>query len=110
DLLPATKREALSIQFPLVEGFFFALNHGLIKCDVDSIEPISIDPRLEPIETFVSPAAGYQTQARSAHGPFETVVQTRGEYYAQTHLQIIQFQIAQRIVDVLVSPAESDAE
>jgi type III restriction enzyme len=101
-------REELAIRFPIVDGFVFALKKGLIKCDLSKIERIKIDPRLEPVETFMSPAAGYQDQALAPRGPFETVRQTRSEYYAQTHLQTIQFQLAQRIVDILVSPTAAD--
>jgi type III restriction enzyme len=101
-------REELEIRFPIVDGFVFSLKKGLIKCDVSSIERIKVDSRLEPVETFMSPAAGYQDQARAPQGPFATVTQTRKEYYEQTHLQTIQFQLCQRIVDILVSPSEAD--
>jgi len=97
------REEEMEIRFPIVEGYVFALHKNLVKCDVESIEPLSIDPRLEPVTTFLRPTAGYlDSQAHIV--PFEFVKQDRAAYYSQTHFQTVLFQIAQQIIDELLAP------
>lgn len=38
-------RKALEIQFPMVEGYAFALKKNLIRCDVDSMERLVIEAK-----------------------------------------------------------------
>lgn len=102
-------REELEIRFPIVEGYVFQTTKGLLKCDVDKIEALAIDPRLEPTTTFLRATAGY-LDTQSGIVPFEFVQQDRATYYGQTHFQGILFQITQKIIDDLLAPtmAKSD--
>ena len=96
-------REEMEIRFPIVEGYVFQTNKGLLKCNVDKIEPLSIAPKLEPTTTFLRSTAGY-LDTQSGIVPFDFVPQDRKTYYAQTHLQGILFQITQKIIDDMLAP------
>jgi type III restriction enzyme len=96
-------RADMEIRFPVVEGYVFALTRNVVKCDVDGIEPLSIDPKLEPTTTFLRLTAGYLDSDWNKI-PFDFVEQDRDEYYQQTHLQTILFQLTHRVVDELLSP------
>jgi type III restriction enzyme len=96
------ERKAMEMRFPVVEGYAFALQKNMIRCDVRALDPLVIEPNLEPTATFVRPTVGYQEGSPAAHGaPFQFQLQDRKEYYAHTHLQTIEFQIARLIVDEL---------
>jgi type III restriction enzyme len=95
------ERKAMEMRFPVVEGYAFALRRNLIKCDVDKIETLTIEPYREPTATFLLPTAGYRVGSPSKSGPFDFVKQDRHEYYSQTHVQTIKFMIAQIVVDRL---------
>lgn len=98
-----SRQEDMEIRFPIVEGYVFALRKNLLKCHVDSIEPLTIDPKLEPVTTFLRPSAGY-LDGKVHENAFEFVKQDRAAYYSQTHFQTILFQITQQIVDELLAP------
>jgi len=92
----------MEIRFPVVEGYAFALRKNLIRCEVKQLDSLDIEPNLEPTATFVRPTVGYQEGSPAAlSSPFQFVQQDREEYYAHTHLQTIEFQIARLIVDEL---------
>ena len=106
------ERKAMEIRFPVVEGYAFALRKNLIRCDVGSLDPLEIQPNREPTATFVRSTVGYQEGSPAAHSaPFLFVQQDRQEYYAHTHIQTIEFQIARLIVDELTigAAAKTDA-
>jgi hypothetical protein len=48
------------MRFPVVEGYAFALVKNQIRCDIDAMEGLQIEPNLEPTATFVRAAVGYQ--------------------------------------------------
>lgn len=98
-------RDDMEIKFPVVEGYVFQTTKGLLKCDVDKIEPMFIDPKLEPVTTFVRPTAGY-LDTQSAIVPFAFEEQNRDFYYKQTHIQSILFQITQQVIDDLLAPSK----
>jgi type III restriction enzyme len=100
----------MEIRFPVVEGYIFALRKNLICCDVDSLEPLIIEPGREPVATFVRATVGYQEGYPSQASPFEFVPQDRAEYYRQTHLQTIKFQVAKLIVDELVGDYQTGTD
>ena len=102
-------REEMEIRFPIVNGYVFQTTKGLLKCDVDKIEPLSITPATEPIATFVRPTAGYQDTQKGVV-PFECIQQDRTKYYAQTHFQSVLFQVAQKIIDDLLAPTQSNSD
>ena len=102
-------REDMEIRFPIVEGYVFQTTKGLLKCDIDNIEKIGIDPKLEPTTTFLSPTAGY-LDAQTGSMPFEFVTQDRNTYYSQTHFQSVLFQITQRLIDQFLAPSAANTD
>jgi type III restriction enzyme len=103
-------REELEIRFPIVEGYIPKLSKGLLKCDVEKMEPLSIDPKLEPTTTYLRAATGYNDSAAKNTGAFEFVPQDRSAYYSQTHLQTILFLITQGIIDSFQDWNKSDTK
>jgi type III restriction enzyme len=102
------ERKAMEVRFPVVEGYAFALSKNLIRCNVSELDPLVIEPNREPTATFVRPTVGYQEGSPATHSaPFQFVQQDREEYYAQTHLQTIEFQITRLIVDELTVSADA---
>src|SRR5262249_6409306 len=77
--------EPMECRSPTVEGYVFETTKGLICCDVDRIEPLRIDPKLEPTTTFLRPTAGYMDSHQAGAVPFEFVKQDRDSYYRQVH-------------------------
>ena len=68
------ERKAMEMRFPVVEGYAFALRKNLIRCDVDELEPLVIEPNREPTATFVRPTVGYQEGSPASHSaPFQFV-------------------------------------
>jgi type III restriction enzyme len=98
-------RAELEIRVPIVDGYVFQLTKGLLRCDVDKVESLKIDAKLEPTATFLQPTAGYMDTHKQGVVPFQFVKQDRNAYYAATHLQSILFQIAQKIIDDLLAPS-----
>ncbi len=98
-------RKDYEMSFPVVEGYVFALNKGLIRCDVDKVELLRLTPDQTPTGVFVKPQVGYQIGAPTAHGPGASELQDRKVFYESTHLQTIQFEIARRVVADLASTA-----
>ena len=101
------EREHLEIRFPVVEGYAFALQKNEIKADIESTEPLRIQPEINPTALYVKPAVGYETGTPSASGPGTVELQDREEYYQTTHLQAIKFGIAHRIVHKLVGDSQT---
>lgn len=98
----STTSEQMEIRFPVVEGYAFTLRKNMIRCDVDEMEILGIEPNREPTATFVRATVGYQEGSPASHSsPFQFIQQDRKEYYRNTHLQTIEFQIARLIVDEL---------
>jgi type III restriction enzyme len=93
----------MAIRFPVVEGYAFALRKNLIRCDVDGMEALILEPNREPTATFLMPTVGYKEGYPSQQtAQFEFVEQTREAYYEQTHIQAIKFQIARLVLDELL--------
>lgn len=100
------ERRAMEIRFPIVEGYVFGLKKNLIRCDVDSMEKITIEPNREPTATFISATVGYREGNPQRAGVSMPVdVQDRHAYYEQNHIQTIKFQIAKFVVESLADLA-----
>ena len=97
------ERKAFEMRLPVVEGYVFALRRNVITADIGAMQPLIVDPSEIPTATFVSPQVGYRMTAPSLGDPFAVVEQNRDAYYASTHLQAIEFQIAQQIVQALTA-------
>lgn len=96
------ERAAYEIKFPVVEGYAFALRRNVVTADIAKMEPLRIEPEHEPTAVFVKPRVGYQIGAPTLAGPGEFQQQDRQAYYASTHLQTIEFEIARQVVFALV--------
>jgi type III restriction enzyme len=48
-------REEWEIRFPYVEGYVFKTTKGLLRCDVDKIETLTLDPQAGADDDFSSP-------------------------------------------------------
>jgi len=102
-------RNVMEIRFPYVDGYVFALYKNLIRCDIDNMDRLQLEPGSEPTATFVIPPLGYSEGPTSAHSsPLRFEKQDRATYYARTHLQTIKFCIAKDVVTQLTSPGESN--
>ena len=96
------ERADMEMRFPVVEGYAFALTKNRIRCDIERMERLRIEPNREPTGTFVSPTVGYRVGSTAdSQAPFGFATQDRSTYYAQVHLQTILVQVTQRIVDEL---------
>jgi len=107
------ERASMAIRFPVVEGYVFALKKNLIRCDVDGMEALILEPNREPTATFLMATVGYKEGYPSQQtAAFEFVEQTREAYYKQTHMQAIKFQIARLVLEELLGgqPNGSDAK
>jgi type III restriction enzyme len=96
------EREHLRIEFPRVEGFVYQIKRK-IRADVGGIEPLNIDPYIEPTETVVRARVGYQIGAPRLVGPGETVTQTRKVFYESVRPQQIHYEISRRITAALLN-------
>lgn len=94
----------MKMDFPVVEGYAFALRRNLITCNVSDMEALILEPNREPTATFLMPTVGYKEGHPSQQAAtFEFVEQNREAYYKQTHIQAIKFQIARLIIERLLS-------
>jgi type III restriction enzyme len=96
------ERQVFEARFPIVEGYAFALEKNLIKADVSRIEPLTLEPARTPTAVFVKPQVGYQTGQPRSGGGWESAEQDREEYYENTHLNTIKFEIARLVVSALM--------
>jgi type III restriction enzyme len=101
EVMALPERRAFEIRFPVVEGYVVALSKNIVRCDVATTERTRIDPWTTPVAAFVRPQVGIQTGLVSAHGGFGWERVDRQAYYASTHPQTIEFEIAREIVRVL---------
>lgn len=97
------ERAFMTMRFPVVEGYAFALKKNLIRCEIDGMEPLILEPNREPTATFLMATVGYKEGYPSQQtAPFEFVEQNREAYYKQTHIQAIKFQIAKLVLEQLL--------
>jgi type III restriction enzyme len=103
------RAQTMKMRFPNVEGYVFALVKNIVQCDVDGMEPLEIDPNLEPVTTFLRPTAGYVDSEVQANG-FDCIPQDRATYYSQTHFQSILFQVTQMVIDSLLAHSSANGD
>jgi type III restriction enzyme len=100
------ERAHMEMRFPVVEGYAFALKRGLIRCDLDNVERLIIEPSKEPTGTFVRPQVGHSLGGVSSiQSPFGFDEQDRAAYYRSVHIQTLMFEAAKRVVDDLTDTA-----
>jgi type III restriction enzyme len=91
----------LAIEFPRVEGYVVDVKQR-IRCDVDSVPPLHIEPQVEPTAVVVRTQMGWavgKTGIQSTTGATETL--TRERFYDEHRLQKTAFEIAREITEVL---------
>lgn len=96
------EREHLKIEFPRVEGFVYQIK-SKIRADIESIEPLRVEPNIEPTETVVRARVGYQIGSPGLVGPGEIVTQTREAFYESVRPQQIHYEISRRITAALLN-------
>lgn len=97
------ERQAFEIKFPLVEGYTFALKKNIVKCDVERMDRLPLEPNREPTATYVVPQVGFKSGSQARNElPFTAEEQNRDAYYSATHIQTIQFDIARIVIDQLI--------
>lgn len=104
------ERADMEIQFPVVEGFAFALKRNLIKADVPAMARMSIEPSQDPTAVYVKAKVGYEVGDPSRAGPGGAEYQDRAAFYAASHLQRLKFEIARGVVDALLGFGDPDLE
>ena len=100
-------REAYEIRFPVVESYAFALRKNEIKADIEAMDRLRLEPEHTPTAVFVKAAAGYQIGDITTLGPGEFIEHNREQYYQQTHIQTIKFEIAGQLVYKLVGDKQN---
>ena len=96
------EREYLKIEFPRVEGFIYQVK-SRITANIAEIEPIVVDPSVEPTETVVRARVGYQVGQVGLSGPGSTERQTREAFYKSVRPQQIHYEIARRVTMALLA-------
>lgn len=104
------ERAHLAIRFPVVEGYAASLQKNAIVVDVDEMEPLRLEPELEPTAVFVKPRVVTELGAPTLTGPGETLEHDRHAFYETTHLQTIEFEIARQVMDDLLNPSGRRAD
>ncbi len=104
---PSTLVQALlsrrdkEIEFPRVEGYVIDVR-SRIRCDVDAIPAIRVEPQIQPTEVVTRSQMGY---APRRPGPGTTVgepeVLTRDEFYREHRVQRTAFEIARDVTEIL---------
>lgn len=100
------ERKGYELRFPVVEGYAFALRRNAIKADIAKMEPLELEPNIEPTAVFVQPTVGYRVGTPGGQGPGEYAHQNRQEYYRTMHLQAIEFVVARLVVMALVGEGD----
>ena len=101
------ERNHYEIRFPIVERYSFTLDKKDIVADIESMDKLWLEPEYTPTAVFLEAAAGYQVGNISSLRPGNFIKQTRDQYYQQTHLQTIKFEIAKQIVFKLVGDRQT---
>ncbi len=104
------ERAQYEIQFPVVEGYVFALRRNAITADIGAMERLQLQPEYLPSSVFVKPRVGYQVGTFTLDGPGTFEEQDRVRFYQSTHLQTIKFQIAGDIVLKLAGDGQSNGK
>jgi hypothetical protein len=101
------ERALLEMRFPVVEGYAFALKKNLIRCDVEKMEGLELEPNREPTATFVLPTVGYREGAAAQlNTSLQMIVQNRDAYYREVHIQTIEFGIARAVLEQLTGDTQ----
>ena len=105
EVMALPERRAFEIRFPVVEGYVVQLTRNRVTCDVQAVEPLTLDPARTPTAAFIRPQVGYQIGHPGTHGGFGFETVDRQAYYDSTHPQEIAFEIAREIVNRLTETA-----
>jgi type III restriction enzyme len=104
------ERKHLAIEFPRVEGYVVDVRER-IRCNVEAIPSLHIEPLVEPTAVFVREQVGWALRkpgGGTSVGQGETV--TRERFYAEHRLQKTAFGIARDITEVLAGGNVSEGK
>ncbi len=101
------EREGWEIRFPVVEGYVIDLKDPDIECNVAEVEGLKIEPLKVPTSVFVMPQVGVR-EGHVGSMDFDTNEHDREEFYAEHHLQTIQFEAARQILMRLTDPMNGE--
>ena len=110
EVLAMPERAAFEMRFPVVEGFVVDLKRNWVRCDVDRVEALKLDPWSVPTAAFVRPQVGYALGSPGTQTGFGFDVVTREAYYRSTHAQTIAFGIAREVVRQLAASTSPRTE
>ena len=96
------ERSAYEMRYPCVEGYVYVLRKPSVKVDFSRLERLPIEPEQTPTATFLRIVTDHLEGGAFGGGIGEFVEHNRREYYAQYHIQQIEFEIARQIVATLV--------
>jgi type III restriction enzyme len=99
------ERNHMEIRFPVVEGYVIDLTEAEIECDVAKVEPVKIEPIKTPTTVFVMPQVGIR-EGHVGSMDFKSEEHDREEFYAEHHLQTVQFEAARQILMRLTDQQE----
>jgi len=102
-------RKARAIEFPLVEGYVYEVREH-VRADLSRVDPITIDPKVDPTAVFARPKAWAEGGAPGLEGVGETVTQTREEYYRTVRPQSLAYDIARRVTEGLVGGQDQEGK
>ena len=96
------ERAAYEIRYPAVEGYVYSLNKPSVKADFSKLERLPFEPEKTPTATFLRIVTDHLEGGAFGGGIGGYIEHNRAEYYANYHLQQIEFEIARQIVASLV--------
>ncbi|MGH6864694.1 MAG: DEAD/DEAH box helicase [Methyloceanibacter sp.] len=110
EVMALPERKGFEIRFPIVEGYVVDLQRNLVKCNVEEVERLRLDPWSTPTAAFVRPQVGYQVGHLGGHGGFGFELVDRQTYYDAVHPQTIAFEIAREVARVLTEATHAGRE
>ncbi|MCX5999687.1 MAG: DEAD/DEAH box helicase family protein [Chloroflexi bacterium] len=96
------ERAAYEMRFPNLEGYVYTLQKPSVKVDFSTLERMVLEPEQTPTATFLRIVTDHLEGSVRGGGVGAYVEHNREAYYAQNHLQQIEFEIARQIVATLV--------
>ncbi len=94
------ERSAFAIRFPNVEGYVLGMKRFRIRCDVDAMARLDLDPN-EPTGTLIQPQVAYSPRTATAVGT--VALNDRIGLYEAIHPQRVVFDIARTVVNELTA-------
>jgi type III restriction enzyme len=95
------ERKDFEIRLPNVESYVYELREQGIKADIEKMEPLKVDDA--PAEVYVRAPKGYQEDTSHDRDMEGLIVHTRKEYYETVRPQQVVFQLANDVLEELMT-------